>query len=70
MEIVNPAQVEIWRQKVRDGTISIEELRAAVKTLRDGRMSVSSTATKSRAPKREVSQAETNAILDEFEKLL
>ena len=33
------AQIEVWRQKVKEGTITIEELRDAVKLIRDGRLS-------------------------------
>ena len=69
MEIVSPAQVEQWRAKVRDGTISMEELRTAVKTLREGRITASATATKGKTPKREVSQSEVDAIMKDFEAL-
>jgi hypothetical protein len=40
------AQVELWRQKVKDGTITTEELREAVRTIREGRVTASATKTR------------------------
>lgn len=46
-ELLN--QISIWRAKSADGTISLEELREAVKTLRENRMNSAEAAAKSKA---------------------
>lgn len=34
-------QVDLWRQKARDGTLTVEEMREAIVLLRQGRQSAS-----------------------------
>ena len=38
LEAPSSAQVEVWRQKVKDGTITNDELKEAIQYLREGRM--------------------------------
>lgn len=69
-QFVSPEQIETWRQKVRTGTMPIEELRQAIQILRDGRMAAAAAAPRARA---KVAAAEANAtaeeLLKEFESL-
>jgi predicted HTH domain antitoxin len=44
------AQVDLWRQKVLAGTITNEELRAAIEALRAGRMSVNNASRMKKGP--------------------
>jgi len=43
MSLVTPpsAQIQIWREKIANGTITQEELRQAIQTLREGRLTAS-----------------------------
>ena len=61
------AQIELWRQKVKDGTITTDELREAIRLLRDGRMAAG--AAKPRGTRSQKS-ATTNAADVDTDELL
>lgn len=65
------AQLEVWRQKVKDGTITTEELREAIRYIREGRMTAGAAKPKANKGIRPtggapLSQADTDAILGEL----
>lgn len=62
------ARVEIWRKKVLDGTITIEEMREAVEAIRQGRVTAAATAAKSRSSAR-AAPIDSDALLDDLENL-
>lgn len=70
LQMTSSAQIEIYRQKVRDGTITVEELRAAIVQLREGRLSAGASksggAKKASAKGGLLSQDETDNILGEL----
>lgn len=69
-QLVSPEQIEVWRQKVRTGSMPIEELRQAIIVLRQGRITAASQTprAKSKASAAEA-QLEAEALLKEFESL-
>lgn len=44
-------QIQIWRQKAREGTLTQEEMRQAIAALRQDRVAASATSAKARATK-------------------
>lgn len=47
LDIPLSAQVELLRSKIRDGTVTIDEMRTFIERLRQGRMSAAESARKS-----------------------
>lgn len=43
------SNIQLWRQKSRDGTMTLEETRAAVEAIRKERVTASATSTKARS---------------------
>lgn len=60
------AQLQIWRDKALAGTLSQDELRDAIKLLREDRVRAAVTSTKSRAKKAPV---DSDAMLGELDNL-
>jgi len=64
------AQIEIWRQKVKDGTITNDELREAIRLIREGRMAAGAAKPKkAKTPSENVTQQDTDDLLKELEDL-
>ena len=57
-EVIN-ANIQLWRQKSADGTITIDEMREAIAAIRDERFKASERSATSRAKK--VPKVEVNA---------
>jgi transposase-like protein len=54
MSLLTPerqAQVSLWRQQAIDGTLSLEDMKAAVLVLREGRMGAAAASDASRTKK-------------------
>ena len=51
MSTVIPANIQTWRQKVRDDTITMEEMRDAIAAIRGERLGASNTSDASRERK-------------------
>jgi len=64
------SSIQIWRQKARDGTLTVAEARQAVDAIRKDRMGaqVVSTAskTKTATAKAKAAPIDSNALLDDF----
>ncbi len=61
-------KVQDWRRKARDGSITTEELKEALLTLREGRIAAGAASTKSRAKKAEAAKPlDTDSLFAEFE---
>lgn len=59
-----------YRRKAADGTITLEEMREAVKLMRQGRISASAAAAATpRAKKASSAPVDSNSLLDELEGL-
>lgn len=63
------ANIAIWRQKAIDGTLSIEETRAAIHALREGRVSAAIASDTSRAKKAKQSIPTAEDLLAELDGL-
>lgn len=66
------AQIQIWRQKSRDGTITQDELREALKALREDRVRAATTSEASRGRKaatRAKAAVNSDDLLSELEGL-
>lgn len=59
------AQVQLWRQKAREGTLTQEEMRAAIAALRQDRVSAADTSAKSRE-KKATTRAKANINSDDL----
>lgn len=76
LEIPSSAQIEIYRQKARDGTITTDELKQAIAFIREGRItaaakpkSAGGTKRSSGGSNKQLSTEETDAMLKELEDL-
>ena len=74
LEIPSSAQIEIYRQKAREGTLTTEELKAAIMFIREGRITAGAKAKtaggkKSSGSNKQLSTEETDAMLKELEDL-
>jgi hypothetical protein len=75
LETPSSAQIEVYRQKARDGTITTDELKQAIAFIREGRITAaakpkSATGTKrSSGSTKQLSTEETDAMLKELEDL-
>lgn len=49
LELDLRAKVEIWRQKQRDGTLSLEEAKQAIEAIRQGRVTAAVASARSKA---------------------
>lgn len=45
----NSAKIQAWRQRAREGTLTQDDLREAIATLREGRVAAAATSSKSRS---------------------
>lgn len=66
MSQVIQSQIQIWRQKVADGTISKEEMKQAIEAIRKERVQASTTSAKSRAAKAPAPAIDGQALLDDL----
>lgn len=72
MAILSPetqAKVALWRQKARDGTLTMEESREALKLLREDRLNAGATTTKAsagRSLKAQAAAVDTKSLLLKF----
>lgn len=73
IETTSAAQVELWRQKVRDGTITDEELKQAIQVLREGRMAAAAKPARTKTARggsgSGVSASDAEELLKELEDL-
>jgi hypothetical protein len=58
-----------YRRKSADGTITLEEMREAVKLMRQGRLAAATTASKSRSTKTSAAPVNSDTLLAELEGL-
>lgn len=69
LSIETQMKVAEWRQKAREGTLSIEESREALRMLREDRVSAgvgTAKAAKSRSVKAQAAAVDTSALLARF----
>jgi uncharacterized membrane protein len=59
------AQIQLWRQKSRDGTLTQEEMREAIKALREDRVGAAKISAGSRA-KKATAKAKANVNSDDL----
>ena len=75
LEIPSSAQIEIYRQKARDGTITTDELKQAIAFIREGRITAAAKPKTAGAKRtlsgsnKQLSTEETDAMLKELEDL-
>lgn len=55
-EVINN-QIQLWRQKCADGSITLDEMREAIAAIRKERVNAQETSTKSKARKAAVKKA-------------
>lgn len=64
------SNIQIWRQKARDGTLTIEEARQAVDAIRKDRVGAQVVSTASKVTKAKAAAKaapiDSNALLDDF----
>ena len=61
-------QVQLWRQKAREGTLTQDEMREAIQALRQGRINAAATSAKSRS-KKSVPAVNSDDLLNELDNL-
>lgn len=67
-EVPLSVQIEQWRAKLREGSLTQDEMREIVRVLRAGRMTAS-TATKSTRAKKSTDPIDAEALLKDLEGL-
>lgn len=65
MDINMQTQIQLWRQKSREGTMSIEDYREAIAHIRQGREAASKTSDKARTT-RATAKAKANVNSDDL----
>lgn len=55
-----------WRRKVKDGTITLDEMKEAIKLLRENRVTVGVAPKKSRSTKVKPESIDSDALLNEL----
>ncbi len=60
-------QVQEWRRKAKEGTLTQEEMRQAISMMREGRVSAVATSTKARAKKAAPAKVDSEGMLDELD---
>ena len=68
VDINTQAKIQLWRQKARDGTLTIEEQREIIATLRQGRLSAAQASAKAKASKAK-SAPNSDDLLSELDNL-
>lgn len=63
------SKIALWRMKTADGTITQEELKEAIKHLRQGRLAAASAAARSPKAKARVAAPSAESLLDELDGL-
>jgi hypothetical protein len=63
------AKIAIWRQKIFDGTISVEEMKEAILVLRAGRIAAAHASESARRTRAKVEVPSANDLLKEMEGL-
>ncbi len=67
MSTVISSQIQLWRQKALDGTITVDELKEAIAAIRKERYAASAKSETSRTKRVEAKQAiDTDAMLGEL----
>jgi plasmid rolling circle replication initiator protein Rep len=60
------SKIAVWRQKALDGTLTLEEMKEAVKLMREGRVSAASASDSSRRKTAKAEIKSADEMLDEL----
>lgn len=63
------AEIQLYRQKAREGNLTTEDLRHAIALLREDRMSAQAASTKSKTTKAAKAAINSDSLLDEIDNL-
>ena len=63
------AKISLWRAKSLDGTITMEEMREAVKQMREGRLAASQASANSKRSKAKAAVPNADDLLNELDEI-